>query len=127
MISYPPALRRTGFVAPRAIGRFGEAILEARAAGAEPALPTQVEALPQPYPARPERRTVVRLWLPTTLLFLLLAPVAVMLAPLGYFAPARYRVRPFATVFGLGRLLMSLSGTLVHVDTLEALVTIRLF
>ena len=61
MNSYPPALRRTGFVAPRAVGRFGLAIMEARAA--EPERAVQVSPRPAPHPAevQPFRRTVVRL------------------------------------------------------------------
>ena len=126
MIAFPPALRRSGFVAPRAVNPFALAILEARQAALEPA-PAPRELVRSAEPPAPPPRTIVRLWLPLTPLFLVLAPFAVLLAPLGYFAPARYRVRPFAAVFGLGRLLMSLSGTLIHVDTPEALVTIRLF
>lgn len=133
MISYPPALRSTGFVAPRAIGRFGEAILEARA--------SQAASTPRPAPARqrgavrpyhpagapPQRRTVVRLWLPSTLLFLLLAPFALLLAPFLYWIPSPYCARPFATVWSVGAVLLSLSGTVVDVDTPDALVRIRLF
>ena len=71
---------------------------------------------------------VVRLWLPTTLLFLLLAPFAVPAgAAASTFAPRRYRGPPLATVLGVGRVLLSLGGTVVHVDTPEALVSIRIF
>jgi hypothetical protein len=70
---------------------------------------------------------VVRLWLPLTLLFLLLAPFALLLAPLLYFAPRPYNVRPFATVAALGVVLLSLSGTVVDLDTPDALVRIRIF
>lgn len=123
MISYPPALRGSGFVAPRAVGRLGAAIAEARAAEARPAaeVPTPVVRAPPP------RRTVVRLWLPLTILFLLLAPFALLLAPLLYLAPRRYRLRPFATVAGLGQVLLSLGGTVVLVDTPDALVRIRIY
>jgi hypothetical protein len=71
---------------------------------------------------------VVRLWLPMTLVFLLLAPFAFLLAPFIHaFTPPRYRTRPLPTVLGIGRLLLSLGGTTVHVDTREALVSIRIF
>jgi hypothetical protein len=130
MISYPPALRRTGFVAPRAVSRMGLAIMEARAAGdtspRPPAAPVRPAPL-YPAPAAPRRRTVVRLWLPATLIFLLLAPFALLLAPLLYFAPPPYGARPFATVAGLGRVLLSLGGTVVDVDTPDALVRIWIF
>jgi hypothetical protein len=134
MIGYPPALRGSGFVAPRAIGRLGAALHEARMAQApvpRPPIPSPPRGsaliAPQPGSVAPERRTVVRLWLPTTALFLLLSPFAVLLAPLGYLAPAAFRPRPFATVLGVGRLLLSLGGTVIDVDTPEALVTLRLF
>ena len=118
--------------APRAIRHFSLANVEARAQRTGRALAqraTQVRTRPEPRdetPA-PKRRVVVRLWLPMTVIFLLLAPFALLLAPLGYFAPPRYRPRPFATVLGIGQLLLSLSGTVVHVDTREALVSIRIF
>jgi hypothetical protein len=116
---------------PRAVSHFGLAALEARAvrtrravAAMAPAQPlARTQAPPQPKP----RRVVVRLWLPLTPLFLLLAPFALLLAPLGYFAPRPYGDRPFAAVLGVGALLLSLGGTVVDVDTPEALVRIRIF
>jgi hypothetical protein len=129
MVTYPPAARGSGFVAPRAIGRMGAAVIEARAAERqEPAPqrpaqpPAQLHVLP---PAQP-RRAVVRLWLPATLIFLILSPFAFLLAPLLYCVP-RYGARPFATVLGVGRVLLSLGGTDVDVETPDALVRIRLF
>jgi hypothetical protein len=71
-------------------------------------------------------RTRVSLWLPLTPFFWLLSPFAFLLAPLLYFVP-RYGVRPFATVLGVGQLLLSLSGTDIDVKTPDALVRIRLF
>ena len=139
MYGYPPALRRTGFVAPRAIGRFGEAILEARAADGDrehrhvhyprPPRPVSRRDLQAwgPTPVEPRHRPVIRLWLPSTLIFLLLAPFALLLAPLLYLAPPPYGVRPFATIVGLGSVLLSLGGTEVDVDAPDALVRIRLF
>jgi hypothetical protein len=130
MITYPPALRRTGFVAPKAVGRFGLAIMEARAADTGRAVQARPAATPvqlRPVQTAPRRRTVVRLWFPSTLIFLLLAPFALLLAPLLYLAPPPYGVRPFATVVGFGQVLLSLGGTAVEVDTPDALVRIRLF
>jgi hypothetical protein len=103
MIAYPPALRRSGFVGPMD--------------GGEPARAQ----------APPRRRVVVRLWLPMTLIFLILAPFAILLAPLLYWVPQPYGQRPFATVFGVGALLLSLGGTVVEVDAPEALIRIRVF
>jgi hypothetical protein len=131
MISYPPALRRTGFVAPRAVSRFGLAIMEARAAETGRAVQDPPRPVPRPTPhpveARPHRRTVVRLWLPSTLIFLLLAPFALLLCPLLYWVPAPYGGQPFAKVMVFGQVLLSLGGTVVDVDTPDALVRIRLF
>jgi hypothetical protein len=113
---------------PRAVSHFGLAAMEARAqrtrrAGGEP-----VRTLPaEPAEAQRPKRVVVRLWAPTTLLFLLLAPFALLLAPLICFAPKPYGQRPFATVLGVGAVLLSLGGTVVEVDTPEALVRIRVF
>jgi len=109
--------------APRALRHFAFAAMEGRVSEAQaPIRPAQA----QPLDAAP-RRTVVRLWLPLTPLFLLLAPFGLLLAPLLYLAPPPYRLSPFATVAGLGHLLLSLGGTVVDVDTPEALVRIRIF
>ena len=80
-------------------------------------------------PAAPRRKTAsVRLWLPLTPLFLLLAPFALILAPLFWLAPSRARPRnPYALVLVLGRLLLSLGGTVVDVDTPDTLVRLRIF
>jgi len=78
----------------------------------------------------PRRRTVVRLWLPLTPLFLLLSPFALLLAVLAWpflgFAPPAVRANPFTAVLVLGRLLLSLGGTVVEVDTPGALVRLRI-
>lgn len=86
------------------------------------------------------KRTVVRLWLPLTPLWILLAPFALLLAPLLLLAPqlmpdragaravrASLAVRPYRTAFALGAVLIALSGTVVDVDTPDALVRIRIF
>jgi len=111
------------------VSHFGLAALEARAVRTRRAVERMAPsaALAPVEPKPPARRVVVRLWLPTTLLFLLLAPFALLLAPFLAFAPRPYGERPFATVLGLGALLLSLGGTVVDVDTREALVRIRLF
>jgi hypothetical protein len=113
------------------VSHFGLAALEARAVRTRlalaPAAPTQPAARLAPQPQVRPRRVVVRLWLPLTPLFLLLAPFPLFFAPLGYFAPRPYGERPFAAVLGIGALLLSLGGTVVDVDTPEALVRIRIF
>ena len=132
VVTYPPAVRRTGLGPPRAIRHFTDAIAQARA---EPQAPSPTAQAPIPLrPLRPMEpgpvrrdRVVVRLWLPLTLLFLLLAPFALLLAPLGYFAPRRLRVRPLAAVFAFGAVLLSLGGTDVEVDTPAARIQIKIF
>ncbi|MGZ3280774.1 MAG: hypothetical protein ACXU8S_17395 [Phenylobacterium sp.] len=117
--------------APRAIRHFSLANVEARAQRTGRAMArhaTPVRARPDPAPAAPQRRTVVRLWLPMTPIFLLLAPFVFLFAPLIYVCtPPRYRTPPFATAWRLGAVLLSLGGTVVHVDTPEALVSLRIF
>ena len=112
--------------APRALRHFSLAAAEGRAPRIEaPLRPEPVKV--RPLAVRPApRRTVVRLWVPATLVFLLLAPFAFLLAPLIYLAPRPYRVSPLATVLGLGQLLLSLGGTVVDVDAPDALVRIRI-
>lgn len=91
-------------------------------------------------PRRAEKRTVVKLWLPLTPLWVLLAPFALLLAPLLWLLPpllpnrrgaravrAAVAVRPFRTAFALGAVLFALSGTVVDVDTPDAVVRIRIF
>jgi hypothetical protein len=115
--------------APRAIRHFSLAAMEGRAERATPR--TLPRPVPPPVPApdahRATRRVVVRLWLPTTLIFLLLAPFALLLAPLLYFAPRPYGDRPWATVLAVGHVLLSLSGTVVEVEAPDTLVHIRTF
>jgi hypothetical protein len=87
--------------------------------------PTTVQA----RTAAPRNKTVrVWLWLPLTPLFWLLAPLVLILAPLLWLAPPRVRPRnPYALVLALGRLLLSLGGTVVDVDTPDTLIRIRIF
>ena len=72
-------------------------------------------------------RTVVRIWLPLTPLFALLSPFALIAAPLLDLHPAGRRARPIRTLWALGTVLLSLSGTLVDIDTPRARVSIRIF
>ncbi len=76
-------------------------------------------------PARGERAQV-RLWLPLTPLFVLLAPFALLLALLA-FLPARLAgVNAFEVALRLGALLMALSGTHVEVEAVDASVRIKI-
>ena len=117
--------------APRAIRHFGLAAIENRARRTASALAPKPPAAPAVRPQRMgpvRRRTVIRLWLPATFLFLLLAPFAFLLAPCIYLvSPRAIRTPPFATAIALGRVLLSLGGTVVDIDTPDALVSLRIF
>jgi hypothetical protein len=111
----------------------------------EPALMEHTEVVPAPNRGlerrserRPQRRRAdprlhdegrvdVGLWIPTTAIFVLLAPFALLLTPLLYFAPRDMRPDPFRTVLTLGTLLLALTGTVVEVDTPDARVRLRFF
>jgi hypothetical protein len=120
---------RPSLPTPKAVRHFGLAAMEARAsrtrqtvrAGAPTFEPPPLQA------ALPPRRVVVRLWIPSTPIFLLLAPFALLLIPLLYLAPPLRRFNCAAAIFILGDALLALGGTVVDVDTPEALVRIRLF
>jgi hypothetical protein len=101
-----------------------EAVREARAAGQTPP-PKSIRAAPNP--AKPARRTIVRLWLPLTPLWVILSPFAILAAPLLLLAPQTRGVRPFRAVFAIGAALFALSGTVVDVETPDALVRIRIY
>jgi hypothetical protein len=73
------------------------------------------------------RRTHVSLWLPTTLLFVMLAPFALLLVPIALLAFGRYAPNPLLATAAIGRVLLSLSGTSIDVDTPDARVRLRLF
>ena len=116
------------FESPRAVRHFGLAVLEVRERRAAPvAVREAPPVILDEVPATPPRRVVVRLWIPSTPIFLLLAPFALLLIPLLYLAPPLRRFNCAAAVFILGDTLLALSGTVVDVDTPEALVRIRLF
>lgn len=125
---------------PRAVRHFGLAAMEARAhrAGSAspprpvlaPVIPTPVvpaPIVPAPAPPVADRQVKVRLWLPLTPLFLLLAPFAFVLALPCYLIPPRRRPDPILTAFAAGRVLLALGGTFVNVETPGALVRIRIF
>jgi hypothetical protein len=71
--------------------------------------------------------TRVSLWLPLTPLFAVLAPFAILLAPLMLLAPPMWRVNPYLAAFTIGRVLLSLGGTDIDVDTHDARIRIRIF
>jgi hypothetical protein len=106
---------------PQAVRRFGEVMQEMRAADRPAERPAnRAVAAPARQP------TVVRLWLPLTLLFLLLAPFALVLSPLLYFVPRPWRLSPVATVLAVGAFLLALGGTDIDVRTHDAIVRLKI-
>lgn len=83
-------------------------------------LPTHAVRLAAP------RRVRVWLWLPLTPLFWLLSPLALLLAPLIWLALPRRPANPFVPAIALGRVLVSLGGTVVDIDTAGARVFIHI-
>jgi len=75
---------------------------------------------------RAHRETQIGLWLPLTPLFWLLSPFAILLAPLLVLAPPLRGMNPYAAVVAIGRVLTSIGGTVIHVDTHDARIRIRI-
>ncbi len=92
-------------------------------------LPSSSAGSRTPYrsAARKERgRFVIRLWLPLTLLWIILAPFALVAAPALALAPGTRRLSPIRAALGAGRLLLALSGTLIEVDSPAAVIRIHI-
>ena len=101
--------------------------------------PTEVVPAPRrPLARRARRRREARpaydggpvniaLWIPTTLIFALLAPFAVLLTPFLYLAPREVIPSPARTLAALGAVLLSLGGTVVEVDAPDCRIRLRLF
>ncbi len=102
------ALWRTGLAAPSGEARLGVAVRAAR-----------------PAPSA-KRRTVVRLWLPLTPIWILLAPLALIGAPALGLARETRGLASYRTAFAIGATLLSLSGTVIDVDTPDVAVRIRI-
>lgn len=84
-----------------------------------------------PTVSRPSHRarrqpTVIRLWLPLTVLFLLLAPFALLLTPILYLVPRPRGLSPLAAVLAVGAFLLALGGTDVDVRTHDAIVRLKI-
>jgi hypothetical protein len=86
-----------------------------RVGGAPRAMAQRRAALGAGHPAR--RQVSIGLWLPLTPLFLLLSPFPLIAAPLAKLDPRLRRANPWRAVWVVGRLLLSLSGTRIAVDT----------
>ena len=77
-------------------------------------------------PARP-KRTAIRLWLPLTPVWVLLAPFALLFAPVLMFIPSTRGLPPYRTALNLGAALFALSGTVIDVDARDVIVRLRIF
>jgi hypothetical protein len=58
---------------------------------------------------------------------MLLAPFALLLAPLLWLAPMTRGVNPYRAAFAFGAALFCLSGTVVDVKTPDAKISVRIF
>jgi hypothetical protein len=78
---------------------------------------------------QPMRRKpfTLRLWLPLTPLWILLAPFALIAAPFLTLVPATRSIAPYRAALAVGSVLLSLSGTIVEVNTDSAVLHIRIF
>jgi hypothetical protein len=76
---------------------------------------TAPTVIPAPTATR-RRRVRIWLWLPLTPLFLLLAPFALLLAPFVWLGTPGRRGNPYALALAIGRVLVSLGGTVVDID-----------
>jgi hypothetical protein len=76
----------------------------------------------------PPRRKpfTLKLWLPLTPLWILLAPFALIAAPLLALVPATRAIAPYRAAFAAGGVLLSLSGTIVEVNSASAVLYIRI-
>lgn len=75
------------------------------------------------------RRNTVRLklWLPLTPLWIVLSPIALIAAPILLLVPTTHGIAPYRAAFAVGRVLFSLSGTAVEINTASAVLHVRIF
>lgn len=102
-----------------------------------PAPPPRLPALSGARPldhthanGRVQRRqgpVVVRLWIPITPLVILLAPAAMLFAPLAHRQARARGMNPWAAAWALGVVLRSLAGTSIDVETRKACIHLKLF
>jgi hypothetical protein len=69
----------------------------------------------------------LKLWLPLTPLWIMLAPFALILAPLLTLIPPVRTIAPYRAAAAIGSVLLSLSGTVVEINSSSAVVRIRIF
>lgn len=78
-------------------------------------------------PEESQLRRPLRLWLPLTPLFILLAPLMLLIMGIAVFLPRPLGVNPAQMVLGVGRMLMALNGTEVEVESPHASILIKIF
>jgi hypothetical protein len=78
-------------------------------------------------PSTRQKPLTLRLWLPLTPLWILLAPFALIAAPLLTLVPATRTIAPYRAAFAIGRVLLSLSGTVVDINSPSTVLHIRIF
>jgi hypothetical protein len=76
---------------------------------------------------RKERRRGFRLWIPLIFVWLLLLPIVLLLLPFAFAACMVAKLNPFRTFQALWRLLSSMAGTNVEIETCDGSFSIRLF
>lgn len=81
-----------------------------------------------PPKARPKRRPfTLRLWLPVSILFLLLAPFAALALPVLWLAAPLGRRNWAPALFSIGAVLMALHGTRIEVRASHVNLNLELF
>ena len=77
-------------------------------------------------PGEPRRRGF-RLWLPLFLIWLLLAPLVLILLPFFFVACLIMRVNPFRAIVLIWRFLAALRGTHIEIDTAKDTVLVHIY
>ena len=75
---------------------------------------------------RPHSQRVINLWLPLFLIWILLLPLVLILLPFVLIAMLVVGMRPFHSLGARLRVLGSVAGTAIEVDSPKALVSIRI-
>jgi len=77
-------------------------------------------------PGEPLRRGF-RLWLPLFLIWLLLAPLVLVLMPIFFVVCLATRINPFRSIAAIWRFLCALRGTHIEVDTAHDTVLVHIY
>lgn len=77
--------------------------------------------------SRRKRTKARRLWLPLFLVWLLLAPLLLILLPVFFLVCLALRINPFRALAAIWSVLWALGGTHIEVDTVRETVLIHIF